>query len=183
MMKRKQNSHTDNGFVWISTKTTNSDSGIYVFEIACVVTDHKMKKLSPNFNAVVYQPEDIRLLAYGVPQEILSQSSDSPFNVTDIDKALYYFIRNYADQNACCLAGTHTDFIKQLLRAQFPLVYSWLGDLPVDIGMIEELCWKWEPELFAEVPRERTAPDTHTTIQKVHIDINILLWYRKYFFV
>ncbi|CAD6209861.1 GSCOCG00010850001-RA-CDS [Cotesia congregata] len=175
-----------NNIVWIDMEMTGLDvQNDKILEIACLVTTEDLKIISPDFEMVIHQPDDIlsKMDDWCTRTHNLSGLTDkvknSKYTVKDAEEKLLEFLKTYTIEKTTPLAGNTVWMDRIFLKKYLPIVDEYLHYRIIDVSTIKELAKRWNSEIFEEAPSKKFH---HRGLIDIKESIAELEYYKKSFF-
>ena len=110
---------------------------------------------------------------------LVGRCKESPYRTGDAEKMTLMFIQQHVSSGHGILAGNsiHTD--KVFLQKHMPTLHDYLSYRLVDVSSIKELCRRWYPTEYRQLPRKRQS---HTAMLDIQESIDELKYYRRTIF-
>lgn len=89
------------------------------------------------------------------------------------------FLQAHVKHRECPLAGNTIYMDRAFLMEYMPRVDQYLHYRLIDVSTCKELCKRWNPSLFAKVPRKQLV---HRGLEDILESIEELKYYRQYMF-
>ncbi|KAJ0719803.1 putative oligonucleotidase [Helianthus annuus] len=151
--------------VWIKLQKTGLNVEVdRILEIACVITDGKLRKLVEGPDLVIHQTKDC-------VDEVGEQSQDH--HVID-------FVKGHVNAYMPSLAGNsvYVDFM--FLKKYMPDLASLFSHVLVDISSIKALCCHWFPEDDKKAPKKEKKHGA--VLDEIKESITELKYYKEHAF-
>lgn len=148
-----------------------------------LVTDQDLKVISPDFNTVINQSDQVLDNMNEWCKENLKDlaiaSKNSEVSEAKAEDMMLNFIKQYVEPKTCPLAGNSIYMDRMFLRKYFPRVNDYLHYRVIDVSTIKELCRRWNQNAYTSAPKKELS---HRALKDVHESIQELQHYKENFF-
>lgn len=96
------------------------------------------------------------------------------------DSLLKFLIENGVTKSSSPLAGNSIYMDRMFLRFYMKRLDAHLHYRIIDVSSVKELCRRWNPNVFAEVPAKQWA---HRGLQDIRDSIEEARYYKKFMFL
>ncbi|XP_049449144.1 small fragment nuclease [Epinephelus fuscoguttatus] len=168
--------------VWVDLEMTGLDiEKDQIIEMACIITDSELNILAEGPNLIINQPNE---LLEGMSEWCkehhgksgLTQAvKDSKITLAQAEYEFLSFVRQHTPPGSCPLAGNSVHADKKFLDKYMPQFMYHLHYRIIDVSTIKELCRRWYPEEYKNVPLKKAA---HRALDDIHESIKELQYYR-----
>lgn len=172
---------TDDNIVWLDMEMTGLDpDACHILEIACLVTDKDLNKISNVFHLVIHQPQnvlmgmDIWCTTHHSKSGLIRESQASTVSIKEAEDKLLQFLKKYTAPRGCPLAGNTVYMDKLFLMKHLPKVADHLHYRLIDVSTISELCRRWYPNF-----RRMRKNLSHRAVSDVQESLAELKYFQK----
>lgn len=149
-----------------------------------LVTDANLNVISPDFNTVINQSDEI---LDGMNdwckenlKELAEESKKCEVTETKAEDLMLTYLAQYTEKNSAPLAGNTIHMDRMFLRKYFPRVDDHLHYRIVDVSTIKGLCGRWNRKVYNSAPKKELK---HRALDDVRESINELKHYKDNFFI
>nr|BAN21320.1 oligoribonuclease, mitochondrial [Riptortus pedestris] len=147
----------------------------HILEIACLITDKDLNKISNIFHVVVNQPLGILngmsdwCKIHHSKSGLVKESKASSINIKEAENLLMQFLKKYTVPGGCPLAGNTIYMDKLFLMKHLPKVADHLHYRLIDVSSISELCRRWYPnyKIMKKSLIHRAVPDVKESLAEL----------------
>eukprot|EP01025_Chloroclados_australasicus_P008915 TRINITY_DN1330_c1_g1_i6.p2 TRINITY_DN1330_c1_g1~~TRINITY_DN1330_c1_g1_i6.p2 ORF type:complete len:269 (-),score=36.27 TRINITY_DN1330_c1_g1_i6:255-1061(-) len=175
-----------NPLVWIDLEMTGLDlEKDTVLEIACLITDGQLKTVIEGPNLVVRHDKQVidsmnlwcqqHHYTSGLVHKVFS----STLSMEEVEEKVLQFLKHYIGPQQAQLAGNTVHVDKMFLNKCMPKIVEYLHYRIVDVSTLKELCRRWYPKEFQDMPKKRSA---HLAMDDIVQSIKELKYYRQQIF-
>eukprot|EP01024_Parvocaulis_polyphysoides_P024744 TRINITY_DN2258_c1_g1_i2.p1 TRINITY_DN2258_c1_g1~~TRINITY_DN2258_c1_g1_i2.p1 ORF type:complete len:266 (-),score=36.92 TRINITY_DN2258_c1_g1_i2:174-971(-) len=172
--------------VWIDLEMTGLDlEKDTILEIGCLITDGQLKTVIEGPNLVVSHSKDVitsmnkwcqqHHYASGLVQKVYA----SKMTMSQVEESVLKFLKHYLGPNQAQLAGNSVHVDKTFLTKCMPQIVDYLHYRIVDVSTLKELCRRWFPKEYEEMPKPRS---THLAMDDIIQSVKELKYYRRTIF-
>lgn len=155
-----------------------------VIQVAMLVTDQDLNIVSPEFNTVIKQSDEILDNMNDWCKENLKDlavaSKQSEISQSKAEEMMLEYIKQYVDEKKSPLAGNTIYMDRMFLRKYFPSVDAYLHYRIIDVSSVKELCGRWNRQAYNTAPQKKYQ---HRALEDIHETIKELQHYRSKFFI
>ncbi|KAI8813745.1 ribonuclease H-like domain-containing protein [Cladochytrium replicatum] len=158
----------------------------HIIEIACLLTDGKLKQVIKGPHIVIHQPK--RVLdgmdewctkhhgKSGLTEAVLA----STVTTAQAEQTVLEFIKQYVQKpRVAVLAGNSVHMDLVFLRREMPSVVEHLHYRIVDVSSVKEMCRRFAPLLLANSPQKNLS---HRALDDILESIEELRYFSKHLF-
>ncbi|XP_071575025.1 oligoribonuclease-like isoform X2 [Temnothorax nylanderi] len=186
LLTDKMTSKNTNYIVWMDLEMTGLEvDKHHILEIACIVTDKKLKIVSEELNIVIHQPDTILENMNEWCKEnhtktgLIENSRSSTVSLEEAEKTVLDLLKKYIPQGSCPLAGNSVYIDRLFLHKYMPLVNNYLHYRIIDVSTIKEIARRWNPNVYNSAPKKKL---NHRALDDIKESINELRHYKNHFF-
>ncbi len=157
-----------------------------IVEIATMVTDDDLEIVAEGPDLVVHQPPEALAAMDDIVRQMHTRSGLIPAieasstSLAEAGQATLEFIRSHVPEPGTVpLCGNSIGTDRRFLAAYLPDVDRWLHYRSIDVSTVKELCRRWYPKVFTDVPRKQGA---HRAAGDIRESIAELRHYRETMF-
>ncbi|TGZ46349.1 probable oligoribonuclease isoform X2 [Temnothorax longispinosus] len=179
-------SKNTNYIVWMDLEMTGLEvDKHHILEIACIVTDKKLKIVSEELNIVIHQPDTILENMNEWCKEnhtktgLIENSRSSTVSLEEAEKTVLDLLKKHIPQGSCPLAGNSVYIDRLFLHKYMPLVNNYLHYRIIDVSTIKEIARRWNPNVYNSAPKKKL---NHRALDDIKESINELRYYKNHFF-
>jgi oligoribonuclease len=104
---------------------------------------------------------------------------ESETNLTQCEEKVLTFVQNWTPPGKCPLAGNSVGQDGKFLVKYMPKFMEHLHYRIVDVSSVKELCKRWFPKEFSQIPSKKL---THRALDDIKESIEELKYYRENIF-
>lgn len=104
---------------------------------------------------------------------------ESEISVEDAEKTILEFVKQYAMENVCPLAGNSVYMDRLFLNKFMPTLNNYLHYRIIDVSTIKEICKRWNTDLYKKVPKKEFS---HRALNDIKESVAELKFYKENFF-
>ncbi|KAK9048254.1 hypothetical protein SSX86_032783 [Deinandra increscens subsp. villosa] len=176
--------------VWIKLKTTGLNVEVdRILEIACVITDGKLRKLVEGPDLVIPQTRDFLDKigerckdhhATSGPSGLSQKVTQSRTSEKEAEELVIDFVKGHVSAYTPSLAGNsiYVDFM--FLKKYMPDLASLFSHVLVDVSSIKALCCHWFPEDDKKAPKKEKQHGA--ILDEIKESITELKYYKEHAF-
>jgi oligoribonuclease len=173
--------------VWMDLEMTglNPETDV-IIEIATIVTDDDLNVLKEGPDLIIKLPDGYDLENIDPYVKSMHESSGlldavlkSDIDLTTAGKLTLEYISEFVEQNTTPLAGNSIGMDRRFLAKYLPEIENYLSYRSVDVSALKELCKRWYPEIYRELPKKQSA---HRSLSDILESIEELKYYRQKLF-
>jgi len=186
---------------WIDLETTGLDPAVdCILEVACVITTDKLVEVEARSAVVPWPPKilkGLRAQADPIVQRMHDESglwaecSDPRFASQSEALVAQGFVdwigwaKDFAAANAkLAMGGSSVHFDRAFLRARMRNLHDIFSHHNLDVSVLRDLAWRWNPAVFAARPKgDSTKGAKHRALDDARASIESLRHYRDHFLV
>eukprot|EP01026_Neomeris_dumetosa_P063141 TRINITY_DN5993_c0_g1_i1.p1 TRINITY_DN5993_c0_g1~~TRINITY_DN5993_c0_g1_i1.p1 ORF type:complete len:323 (-),score=21.90 TRINITY_DN5993_c0_g1_i1:273-1190(-) len=175
-----------NPLVWIDLEMTGLDlEKDTVLEIACLITDGQLNKVIQGPNIVVYHEDEVIksmnewCVQHHYASGLVQRVKQSKTSMEEAEKQVLQFLKSYIGPQQAQLAGNSVHVDKTFLTKCMPQIVDYLNYRIVDVSTLKELCRRWYPQVYAEMPKKRSQ---HLAMDDIIQSVKELAYYRQVMF-
>ncbi|XP_071799397.1 oligoribonuclease, mitochondrial-like [Asterias amurensis] len=172
--------------VWVDLEMTGLDvDKCHILEMACLVTDSDLNVVAEAPNLIINQPEerlaemDEWCTTHHTDSGLVDAVRASKVSVQQAEYEMLAFIRQHTMPKKCPLAGNSVHVDKTFLEKYMPQFVEHLHYRIVDVSTVKELCRRWYPRQWSDVPYKKGA---HRALDDITESIKELKYYRTNIF-
>nr|CAG8675050.1 6527_t:CDS:2 [Entrophospora candida] len=146
--------------VWIDCEMTGLDTDKdHIIEVAVLITDGDLNIIAES----------------GLTSAVLSSS----ITTSEAASQILEFLKKHIPEGTAPLAGNSVHADKMFLKKEMPQVIDYLHYRIIDVSSIKELCRRWYPIIFNNMPPKKLV---HRALGDIKESIVELKYYRRYIF-
>ena len=166
---------------------TGLDPGRHVIvEIATLITDDDLAVIAEGPDIVVHADAealtgmDDYVRSMHTRSGLLTAIEESTISLADAGRETLEFLRAHIPEaRTVPLCGNSIGTDRRFLSNSVPDIEEFLHYRSIDVSSVKELCRRWYPEVFANVPAKR---ETHRALDDIRESIAELAYYRSEIF-
>lgn len=170
--------------VWVDLEMTGLDlQRDKVIEIACLITDGRLRDPVEGPNIAIHQPDEVldSMNAWCVEHHgasgLTQRVRDSTISMQEAEEQVLRFVMKHVPEpKMALLAGNSVHVDLAFLRQCMPRLVDHLHYRIVDVSSIAEVCRRWCPDLARKAPRKERL---HTALADIKESIQELQYYKK----
>lgn len=158
----------------------------HILQIACIITDGKLKKIIEGEEIVVHHPDEIldSMGAWCVDTHgksgLTAAVRESKVTLGEAEARTLEFIQKYVPEpGRAPIAGNSIHMDVAFLKRYMPRITEYAHYRVIDVSTISELCRRWYPRDHFKAPRKQNA---HTALSDIRESINQLQYYKRSIF-
>ena len=185
---------SDGALIWVDCEMTGLSSSDRLLEIAVIVTDSTLTTVIPGPNLIIRQSAEVldtmndwckkqfgwRSAADYDADNLAYKALKSEISEADAEGQILAFLRQHVPKGAGVLAGNTVHMDKRFIDKFMPNLSGFMHYRIVDVSTVKELCRRWSPEIFAQVPPKAA---THRALDDILESIAELRFYKNSFFL
>lgn len=172
--------------VWVDLEMTGLDiETCHIIEMACLITDENLNIVAEGPDLVIHQPDsaleamdDWCTKQHG-ESGLTAAVKASKINLSKAEDTFLDFIKKHTSAKECPLAGNSVHADKKFLDKHMPRFMNHLHYRIVDVSSIKELCRRWYPEVYEELPSKKGQ---HRALEDIKESISELQFYKQTIF-
>lgn len=172
--------------VWLDLEMTGLDiNRDQIIEIACIVTDHNLNVIAEGPNLIINVADELLegmgdwCKQHHGSSGLTKAVRESKIRVEDAEQAVLKFVQKYTPPEGCPIAGNSVHVDKRFIDKYMPRLSSHLHYRIVDVSTVKELCRRWYPRAYKNVPKKAEA---HRALDDIKESIKEMQYYRKTIF-
>ncbi|XP_068685332.1 probable oligoribonuclease [Montipora foliosa] len=184
--KHTDNTMTHKRLVWVDLEMTGLDvETCHIIEMACLVTDENLNIVKEGPDLVVHQPDsalnamDEWCTKHHRESGLTEAVRASKISLTEAEDIFLQFVKQHTPHKQCPLAGNSVHADKRFLEKYMPRFMDHLHYRIVDVSTIKELCRRWYPNIYRDVPPKR---EKHRALEDIKESITELQFYKQTIF-
>ncbi|CAG8520938.1 17325_t:CDS:2 [Acaulospora morrowiae] len=174
--------------VWIDCEMTGLDVETeHLIEVAVLITDGDLNILAEGPDLVIHQTEETmnNMSEWckthhgksGLTAEVLA----SKISTSEASAQILDFLKTHVPKKGIApLAGNTVHADKAFLKKEMPEVIDWLHYRIIDVSSVKELCKRWYPSTFVNMPAKKL---THRALDDIKESVEELKFYKKNIFI
>jgi len=177
---------THNRLVWVDLEMTGLDiDTCHIIEMACLITDENLHIIAEGPDLVIHQPDsaleamDEWCTKHHGESGLTAAVRASKISLPQAEKTFLDFIKQYTPHKECPLAGNSVHADKKFLDKYMPKFMDHLHYRIVDVSTIKELCRRWYPKTYEQVPKKK---EQHRALEDIKESIIELQFYKQTIF-
>eukprot|EP00850_Spirogloea_muscicola_P019490 SM000191S05239 [mRNA] locus=s191:185703:188103:- [translate_table: standard] len=169
--------------VWVDLEMTGLDTEKHrILEIACIITDGKLKHQIAGPDLVINETEEVLAGMNEWCQEhhlksgLIDRVRSSNISLVDAEQQVLAFVQRHTLAKQATLAGNsvYVDFL--FMKKYMPLLAEHFSHVVVDVSSIAALCARWYPQ---EYSRQPLRGKSHRALKDIEESIEQLRYFRK----
>ncbi|RZB39463.1 oligoribonuclease [Asbolus verrucosus] len=175
-----------NRMVWVDMEMTGLDIQTdKIMEVACIVTDSNLNIIAEGPNIVIHHPRNVldNMSEWCKKQHAKTGLTEACLNsnvtLNEAENKLMAFVTKYVTENVSPLAGNSVYMDRLFLRKYMPRLDEYLHYRIIDVSTIKELCRRWNPNLYRDIPKKEFS---HRALADIRESIDELKYYKNTFF-
>ncbi|XP_024981302.1 oligoribonuclease-like isoform X2 [Cynara cardunculus var. scolymus] len=172
--------------VWIDLKMTGLNVQVdRILEIACVITDGKLRKSVEGPDLVIHQPKDCldkmgewcqdHHAASGLTEKVIQ----STVSEKEAEEQVIDFVKRHVSAYTPLLAGNSIYIDFMFLKKYMPDLASLFSHVVVDVSSVKALCRLWFPKDKKNAPKKEKK---HRAMDDIRESIAELKYYKEHVF-
>ena len=157
-----------------------------VVEVATLVTDDDLQVVADGPDLVVACASEKLDAMEDVVRKMHEKSGlldairSSTLTLAEAERRTLEFIKHHVPERGTVpLCGNSIGTDRRFLAAQLPTIDDWLHYRSIDVSTVKELCRRWYPQAFGEVP---TKGGRHRALDDIRESVEELRYYRSTIF-
>jgi len=188
--KSKSMSRIENErLIWVDCEMTGLDiTKDVIMEIAVIVTegDQTLSEVCRSESLII---QTSKSLLDGMDDWCTQHHGDSGLTQSCLDSKLTMeaaetelltLLQNHTQKGKCPLAGNSVGQDRKFLEKCMPSLAEHLHYRTVDVSTVKELCKRWNPKIYQEMPSKRLS---HRALEDIEDSIAELKYYKKTFLI
>lgn len=157
----------------------------HIIEMACLVTDENLNIIAEGPDLVIHQPDSVLeamdewCTKHHGASGLTAAVRASKINLSEAEQTFLDFVRQHTPRQRCPLAGNSVHADKRFLDKYMPKFMDYLHYRIVDVSTIKELCRRWYPKVYPEVPQKK---EKHRALEDIKESITELQFYKQTIF-
>ncbi len=174
----------DLNLIWIDLEMTGLESEHLIIEIATVVTDSKLVKLSEGPSIAIHRTETEleNINAWSLEQHtksgLLKRVKQSEINIHEAEKMTLEFLKSWVNPGMSPICGNSIGTDRRFIKKEMPMLDSFMHYRMIDVSTVKELVHRWYPEIQA--PEKNSS---HLALDDIQDSIEELKWYKDNVFM
>lgn len=170
----------DLNLVWIDLEMTGLEEDHVIIEIATVVTDSNLVKLSEGPAIAIHRTEKelTNINEWSLEQHaksgLLRRVKESKISLAEAESLTLEFLTPWVNQGQSPLCGNSIATDRRFLEKEMPKLNSFLHYRMIDVSTVKELVKRWYP--YLEVPNKKSS---HLALDDIKESIAELKWYKE----
>ncbi|PWA45245.1 oligoribonuclease [Artemisia annua] len=171
--------------VWIKLRTSGLNVEVdKILEIACVITDGKLKKLIEGPELVIHQTKDTRdnmgerCEDHRAANGLIEKVTQSTIREKEAEEQVIEFVKRHVSAYTPSLAGNSVYVDLMFLKKYMPDLASLFSHVLVDVSSVNALCQRWFSADKMAPPKEKK----HRAIDDIKESIAELKYYKEHVF-
>ncbi|KAF5796091.1 putative oligonucleotidase [Helianthus annuus] len=173
--------------VWIKLQKTGLNVEVdRILEIACVITDGKLRKLVEGPDLVIHQTKDFldtigeRSQDHHARNGLSEKVTQSITSEKEAEELVIDFVKGHVSAYTPSLAGNsvYVDFM--FLKKYMPDLASLFSHVLVDVRSVKALCCHWFPEDVKKAPKKEKKHGA--VLDEIKESITELKYYKEHAF-
>lgn len=172
--------------VWVDLEMTGLDiDKCHIIEMACLITDENLNIVAEAPDLVIHQPNSVLeamdkwCVKHHGESGLTAAVKASKISLSEAKKTFLEFVKQYTQPKQCQLAGNSVHADKKFLDKYMPQFMDHLHYRIVDVSTVKELCRRWYPEVYKQVPQKK---ENHRALDDIKESIVELQFYKKMIF-
>lgn len=185
--KMENENKNEKNIIWVDLEMTGLDvEKDKIIEIACLVTDDNLNIVAESPNLVIHHSDETLnsmnewCIKQFAKSGLTQLSRDSKISIVEAESEMLKFVQKYSSKGICPLAGNSVYMDKMFLSKYMKNFADHLHYRIIDVSSIKELCKRWNPELYKNVPKKQM---THRALDDIRESVEELKFYKTNFFV
>ncbi|XP_077290787.1 oligoribonuclease, mitochondrial isoform X2 [Arctopsyche grandis] len=159
--------------VWMDLEMTGLDiNKDTIMEIGCAITDSELNVLAKGPNIIIHHDEkslnsmDEWCVMHHGMSGLTEACKNSKINLNTAETEILAFIKNYAPEKKCPLAGNSVYMDRLFLRKYMPRVDNHLHYRIIDVSTVKEICRRWNVNVYKNMPSKNFAHRANADIEE-----------------
>lgn len=173
--------------VWVDCEMTglNVEKDALV-EVAVLITDSELNILDDGFDVVIRAPAEAMAGMSEFVTEMHRESGLLPLipegvSLEEAEAMLLEYVKKFVpEERSAPLAGNSIGTDRMFLNRYMPALDAHLHYRNVDVSSIKELCRRWYPRVYFQLPKKQGG---HRALKDIRESIAELSYYRSTIFV
>ncbi|XP_060523772.1 probable oligoribonuclease isoform X2 [Cylas formicarius] len=174
-----------NRIVWMDMEMTGLDvDNDQIMEVACLVTDSDLRVIAEGPDIAIQHSKDVLSKMNDWCQKqhektgLVNLCLNSKIKLEEAEQMVLEFLQEHVTYKMSPLAGNSVYMDRMFLIKHMPKVHDYLHYRIIDVSTLKEICRRWNPELFKQVPNKIYG---HRALQDIRESVEELLFYKKHF--
>ncbi len=176
--------NSDSNLVWVDMEMSGLDPDTCrILEVAVVITDSSLKKLSDGIVLAIHQDDDHLATMDTWNQTthkrtgLIERVKSSEMTEQKAEEEILEFLKLFAKESKSPLCGNSVHQDRRFMRKYMPLFEAFFHYRNLDVSTLKELCKRWKPDLVKGFQKK----GAHTALADVLESIDELSYYRENF--
>lgn len=172
--------------IWVDLEMTGLNvETCHIIEMACLITDENLNIVAEGPDLVIHQPDrvleamDHWCTKHHGESGLTAAVRASQISLSQAEQTFLQFVEQHTPPKQCPLAGNSVHADKKFLDKYMPLFMDHLHYRIVDVSTIKELCRRWYPKTYEQVPIKR---EQHRALEDIKESISELRFYKQAIF-
>lgn len=172
--------------IWVDLEMTGLNvETCHIIEMACLITDENLNIVAEGPDLVIHQPDrvleamDDWCTKHHGESGLTAAVRASQISLSQAEQTFLQFVEQHIPPKQCPLAGNSVHADKKFLDKYMPLFMDHLHYRIVDVSTIKELCRRWYPKTYEQVPIKR---EQHRALEDIKESISELRFYKQAIF-
>jgi oligoribonuclease len=172
--------------VWMDLEMSGLDAHKErILEAAALITNSDLELVAAGPNLVIHQPEEVLEAMDEWNQQhhgdsgLIARVRASTITQADAEAALLEFVSAHCERGKAPLVGNSIHHDRWFLKLHMPALEAYFHYRIIDISSIKELCRRWYPTEFAQMPEKKKA---HRALDDILESVEELRAYRRSIF-
>lgn len=177
---------THKRLVWVDLEMTGLDvEKCHIIEMACLITDENLNVIQEGPEVVIHQPDsaldamDKWCTKHHGESGLTAAVKASKISLEQAEETFLDFVKLHTPPKKCPLAGNSVHADRRFLEKYMPRFMDHLHYRIVDVSTIKELCWRWYPKTYQQVPEKK---EKHRALEDIKESIAELQFYKQAIF-
>ena len=174
----------DLNLIWIDLEMTGLESEHVIIEIATIVTDSKLVKLSEGPSIAIHRTaqelENINewSLEQHTKSGLLKRVKESKISIHEAESMTLEFLKGWVNPSMSPICGNSIGTDRTFIKKEMPLLDSFMHYRMIDVSTVKELVHRWYPEI--QIPEKNSS---HLALDDIQDSIEELKWYKDNVFM
>ncbi len=174
----------DLNLIWIDLEMTGLESEHVIIEIATVVTDSKLVKLSEGPSIAIHRtkPELENINEWSLEQHtssgLLNRVEQSKIKIHEAESLTIAFLKKWVTPGMSPICGNSIGTDRRFIKKEMPRLDSFMHYRMIDVSTVKELVRRWYPNL--QIPEKNSS---HLALNDIEDSIEELRWYKENVFL
>ncbi|XP_020613985.1 oligoribonuclease, mitochondrial-like [Orbicella faveolata] len=172
--------------IWVDLEMTGLNiETCHIIEMACLITDENLNIVAEGPDLVIHQPDralevmDDWCTKHHGESGLTAAVRASKISLSQAEQTFLDFVKEHTPAKQCPLAGNSVHADKKFLDKYMPQFMDHLHYRIVDVSTIKELCRRWYPKTYQQVPRKKGQ---HRALEDIKESITELRFYKRTIF-